>query len=289
METIKIKIPLNTTKPLTEELAIIQMMVALERLIEAGALVGNIDDILVDYDINLGADKYVNVELKKESFIDGTDLLVVGAEKIFSNYQVVDGHDLEEELERRGISPSEVFGEDGEIKTFSMASITEKLKLQKMNPRVQMRYLVMDYKRFYNSKKNKLMNDPDEFKRVRDLFINDLMGLFNRILPEITNGKQLNSLLGVAQVSPKLTSISRELSINYKKALLAEKNQGMVPKSLYQKLTTSYKKFVDELLISVFPGIENIGGPTDGEVTNQQVNKSVNYSYASDGRIKLFS
>lgn len=282
MDTIRIRIPLNSSKPLTEDIAVSQLNRALNILVSEGALVGAINDILVDYDIQLSSN-YVVAEVTKDSYRDAAHFQTVGAEKVFSNYEVSDGHDLEDELDRRGVTPEEVFGEE---KSFSAAAINERLKLAKLDPRVQLRYIVLDYKRYYNQKKNSL--DLINAQNLRNSFVNEVMALFTKILPLIKEGKQLNSLLGVSQVTPELTKISRDLSLSYKKALISESSQGAPTKNLYQKLVVDYKLFIDGLINSVMPGIMEIINPTPSKSTpTESVTPTKKFSL--DGRYKLFN
>jgi hypothetical protein len=110
------------------------------------------------------------------------------------------------------------------------------------------------------------------------MFLTDVMGMFTEVLPQIEEGKQLATLVGTSQVTPKLNKVARELSMAYRRALKMEKNSEQLNKGVYSRLKKSYTEFMTELLEQVFPGM-NEG----------QKEESRKYSHTSDGRIDLFA
>lgn len=284
MDNIGIKIPLNTSKPLTEEGATVQMQVALDKLIQVGALVGNIADILVDYDIHLDGDKYVTVIIKGDAYVDAAKFQIIGGEKVFSDFECSDD-EMDYEAMRLGIDKLDLYEAENEgnvVKSFSQATIQERLRISKYDPRVAFRYMILDYKRYFAMKKSQIEADPKLMKQLKGLFLSDLMGMFNRILPSIIDGKQLTTLLGVSNISPDLTHSARELSILYKRALMNEKQTGAISPTNYKRLSAKYKEFVDVLLSKVFEGTKDTD--KSGNVETKQHSKIL-----SDGRISLFS
>jgi hypothetical protein len=94
-------------------------------------------------------------------------------------------------------------------------------------------------------------------KRLKDMFILDMMGIFNEILPYIEEGKQLSSLTGLNSITEGLTSVSRDLSLAYKRALKQAKG-GQLSKAIFTNLQRKYSDFMNQLIPQVFPDINEI-------------------------------
>jgi hypothetical protein len=274
---LKIQLPIKAEFAQSDEKAIKAMMDDLSTLIDAGALKGDISDILKDYEIDLESG-YITVYLNNDCLVDGSQLNSVGGSKIFSD----------------------------EDKTFSSSSIQERLRLSTSNPAVQFRYITQDYKRYYQSKLSLYKSKPELVTQLRDLFVNDLNGLFTKIVPLISAGKQLSSLIGVAQVSHSMSKSASNLSSIYSTMLKSEQTSGSISKTIYSRMKIAYSEFVSELLKVVFPGIEDILGKSDKsndripkKLTNEPIEetkeplnketKSKTYSILTDGRINLFN
>lgn len=276
-EFLIIQFPIIAEPPLTDEKAILQMTQGLETLIEIGAIKGPLDEVLKNYEVDLGSG-YSTAYLSPDALVDGSKLNTVGSSKAFEfPKDLISQVDLSE------------FN-----KTFSAATIQERLRLSKMNPKVRMRYMVMDYKRFFNANKTKLEKNPEQAKSLKDMFLTDLMGVFNEILPYIEEGKQLNTLIGISQITPSMNKVARDLSLIYKRALKAEKSSGQISKSIYSKLKETYAEFMNQLLITVFPGIEQMdlsgGKGKTVKMNPAQTTRAASrtYSYCKDGRVDLF-
>ena len=270
--TIRIKLNLNADKPLTEELAVEQVDKAIKKLVEYGALKGDPEEFMENYDIVLGSSNYVLIDIKKNAYVDGAPLSSVGAEKISS-----------QEI------PSDAKAFIEANKSFSQASIKERLRMSNMDPKMKFRYVVIDYRRYYSSQRDKLMKNLDEFKKLRNMFIHDLMNMITDVAPLIQEGKQLGFLLGTQQYSPEISKIAREFSIAYRKALTSIEKNGTPQPMLYKVLDMKFREFIKQILPSVFPGIEDVdfnnpeGGPTvsvSGEKApgDEQFNKGLRQS-----------
>lgn len=297
-----IQFPILAKPPLTEEAAIQEMTEGLNTLIKIGAVEGPLDDILIDYEVNLDGGMTI-AYLKEDCLYDASKLNTVGSSNAYEFPK-----DLSTEVDLSEFD-----------KTYSAASIQERMRVMRMNPKLRLRYTVMDYKRFYNGKKKDFEKHPEKFEQLRNMFLTDLMGLFTEILPYIEEGKQLNSLIGVSQVSPKMSQVARELSLVYRRALKSEKSTGQINKSIFQRLKTTYAEFMNQLMDTVFPGWKEImaGGGKDKKTKTSRVQplnkkskaaseteteeiegadkeiesniRSKSYSILSDGRISLFS
>lgn len=277
-EFVRIVFPIMNRPSATSESIVEQMMSQMDYLVEIGALKGKVEDLIQDYDIDT-SNGYINVTIPKDSMIWADKLETVGA-GMAPVFKVT-----EEWIPKENIRVTE----EG-VAIFSASTINERLRLAKKDPRVRFRYLTMDYKRYWNSNKNKILNDEELLKGLRNMFLSDVMNLFTEVIPYIEEGRQLSTLIGTNQVTPALNKISRELSLAYKKALKAEGNTGMINKTLYQGLKSKYTEFMVALMDAVLPGI-NESSDSDPELGAEkltaQVEESRKYSRTADGRIKF--
>lgn len=281
METVVITLPiLQDGSEHSEESLISYMTEAIEYLTTLGALKGQIDSIILDFNINREADR-IEVQVPLESVLWANKLTTVGAGMSrFGNMEMFTINDID-------WSHMKIHGNEG-ISTFSMTTINERLRISKLNSRTRFRWIIQDYKKYWNSKKSAMLKDVELMKRFRNIFLTDVMGMFTEIMPFIEEGKQLAVLVGTSQISPDLNKVSRDLSLAYRKALRAEKNSGQINKTLYQNLKKSYSEFMTILMKNLFPEM-NVGDANLGpDQIAGQTSESRKYSYTESGRIKLF-
>lgn len=265
----KILFSVNQREVVTPEEALKAVMLGLEALIKDGAIEGLIDDILVNYEFQPDTG-YAIAEIKEGSLIDSSKLNENKAAQVFEVPVAVD---------------SDLVDLSDADKTFSMSTLQERMRMLKHNPKVRLRYLVMDYKRYWKAKKGVLEKDQKQANDLKNLFLTDMTGLMTEVLPYLIDGKQLGTLIGTSQITPALTTKARELSLIYRKALKANQSQGQIPKGIFSQLKKSYNEFMTTLLLNVFPGIDSILAPAQTEVKKAA---SRTYSYTEDGRINLF-
>lgn len=279
METIKIRIPLNITIPVSDSMAVEQMNAAINKLIKVGGLKGDPSDFVINYEIkNYDAENCVVVEINKENLVDTAHLQTVAG-----GLCLVDDDNFNW-LDRKVPLP----------KTFSVSTIQERLRVSKRNPRQRFQLVIRDYQNWWKRAKDNVTKE--EVQKVVTIFLSDLMQMFNELLPEIQEGKQLQSLLGTNTVSTKLNQSAKQLSLAYRRALVQEEKQGAPSKNIYMNLSKYYREFINNLLPEVFPGIDEIIGNKEsektGEVKNEEPKETItvhSYKRLKDGRIDLFS
>lgn len=137
-----------------------------------------------------------------------------------------------------------------EQKAFSAATIRERVRLAKFSIRQRFRRMILDYKKFNEMSKDNMTSQ--EYNIVKSLFVSDVMNIMNTITPEIMNGKQINTLLGLSSFGKELRVAGQELQIPYRMAMNEEKRTGAVTKMRYQKIQDAYNKFVHALIDHVF-------------------------------------
>lgn len=137
-----------------------------------------------------------------------------------------------------------------EQKTFSAATIKERVRLAKFSVRQRFRRTLIDWKKFYDMSKDSMSDQ--EFNVVKSLFVSDIMNIMNSITPEVMAGKQINTLLGLSAFGKELRLAGQELQIPYRMAMNEEKKTGAVTKMRYQKIQEAYNKFIHALIDHVF-------------------------------------
>lgn len=254
METVKIEFPIKTKGAYEESKAVSHMVYGLNKLLEIGGLRGKLDDIVLDYKIhNPGG--YAIAIVDKAAVNDVSKFNTVGAGLSF---------------------PVDVIQDVVELKDrqFSAASIQERLRINGLQTRVKFRYTILDYKKFYASKKSTLESKPELMRRLKDMFVLDLMGIFNEVMPYIQEGKQLATLTGLQSITDGLNTSAKDLSYAYRRALKQAKN-GQISPVVFKTLQAKYKEFMNLLIPQVFPGIEEILSQTNETRTQSQVTGTI--------------
>jgi len=236
METVVISLPITNSTELSSEQYASLMKSGLTELVKIGALKGELDDILVDYSIDNGN---IDMTINKEALVDPSKLSQNGSKLSFNMTIAHSITDIDD------------------TKLFSVSTIAERLRIGKLNPKIKFRTILIDYKRFYRMKKSALAKDPALAKRLKDMFILDMMGIFNEILPYIEEGKQLSSLTGLNSITEGMVSVSRDLSLAYKRALKQAKG-GQISKAIFTNLQRKYSEFMNLLVPQVFPDIDQV-------------------------------
>lgn len=237
METIKIEFPIKNANAFTESQAVASMVEGLKKLLDIGALKGDLDKIVQNYEISYPGGWAVAI-IDKSALVDASKLNTVGSGLSFPMEW----------------TPEEVIIKD---RAFSAATIQERMRIAAMQPKMKFRYTVLDYKKYYKATKSKMKDNPELMKRLKDMFIVDMMGIFTQVLPYIQEGKQLSQLTGLTTITDGLNSISKELSLAYRRALKQAKG-GQISPSVFKELQAKYTTFMNLLITQVFPGIEEI-------------------------------
>lgn len=248
MDTVRILFPIKEVLNPSEDKAVAAMHTGIEKLLKIGALKGKAEDILKDYEID-NNNGYAIAIIDEDRIVDPSKLNTVGATMgLQYKFPVsLENPDYSNYVEQ--------------FKNFSAATLTERLRLAKANPKLRLRYMIMDYKRYFKQRARKLKDDPKGAKLLRTMFLNDMMGLFSEILPLVVEGKQLNTILGVSQVNPKMMKVARDLSMAYKRSLKQQATAGQISKTNFKNLRTQYNQFMSQLMESVMPGIIAMSEP----------------------------
>lgn len=234
-DTVDITFRLKDNNKIDEEGAVLQMIRGIKKLVSLGGLKGDPDEFIYNYKVDPQSG-YATATIDKDALLDTSYLTSVGA-----------GYSYDDNI------PEEpVVIED---KGFSVASIKERVRINGMPIKQRFRYIILDYRRFYNQNRKKILSNRSQAVNLRNMFLNDLMAVFNDIMPELKSGKQLVALTGLGTVSRDMTSVSKDLSLAYKKSLTQLGSGGQISRANIQNLQKYYNKFMDALIPQVFPGL----------------------------------
>ena len=192
-------------------------------------------------------------DLKKSSKIDGA--FTVLKAKVYSFNSDV------------RVSESESgFGE----KTFSVATIKERLRYAKMSPRQRFRYLILDYRKAIKAEGGVEKMDSTTLDTLKSLFTTDVLDIMKSITSDIIAGKQINTLIGASSLGKVVRVAAQKLQVPFRQAFQESQRQKFVSKQRYQKIQDCYMEFIQALIEDTF-GVnpsEIPGEDADSDETN---------------------
>jgi hypothetical protein len=139
-----------------------------------------------------------------------------------------------------------------EQKEFSQAQVMERVRLNKLSPRIRFRRLILDYRQALKAQGGIEKIAPDTLKIMRSLFSVDLLGILQELTPSILAGKNLNALLGSSALSVEVRKASQNMQLPLRMALQENQKNGFVSKARYQKIQAAYNDFIKSILEYVF-------------------------------------
>lgn len=155
-------------------------------------------------------------------------------------------------------------------RTYSVASIKERLRESKFSPRQKFRRLCIDNKKFYAMVKNKITQD--DFKLLKGLLASDVMAILNVVMPDIIKGKQINTLLGLSSLGKSLREAGAKLQQPMRLGITEEKRTGAVTKKRYQDLAKVYNEFIQSVFDYCYGQDQQAGALEVAEMTNASTN-----------------
>lgn len=171
------------------------------------------------------------IEYKSESDISPVTSVDLREEKMFNK--------SDDNMTTEYVSAHE---SDDSQKSYSVATVRERLREAKFSSRQKFRRLCIDHKKFYSMVKNKISSD--DFKLLKGILASDVMAILNVVMPEIIKGKQINTLLGLSALSKELRLAGQTLQQPMRLGLSEEKRTGAVTKKRYQDLSAAYNDFI---------------------------------------------
>jgi len=165
------------------------------------------------------------------------------------------------------------------VKTYSVRTIRERLKLSELPLKKQIRYFILDYRRYYKMQMKDFIENPDEFYRLKAQFVTDFMGYMNLVMSAAANGENLAKLLGLTALVPRAAAAGRKLGVDYKQI----NKVGGAPRALLERTQLHFKEFIDAITDVVFKnwrskiaGQEELPEQTDADlIEDEEINEEV--------------
>jgi len=153
-----------------------------------------------------------------------------------------------------GISESPITVIQGKesVKTFSIGSVKERLRINKMAPRVAFRRLIIDYRGAIKASGGVERMKPEEVAVLKSMFVNDVLLIIKQIHEDILKGKQISTLLGANTVSKSVREACQKLQLPYRMAMMQQQKSGYITRDRMKKIQDAYVAFTDSLVTEVF-------------------------------------
>lgn len=199
----------------------------------------------------------------KSSKIDGKFCSLKA--KVFSADGVVEEIGVIENLEEQ-----KEFTEPEETqKEFTQAQVRERLRESKLGVRMELRRTILSYRQVIKQMGGSEKIEAEDLKTLKSLLSSDLLRILNKVTPQIMEGKQINTLLGLSSLGKAYREYGQKLNIPMRLSLQELKRNGFVNKARYQKLQTAYTEFINAILEDVF-------GPNPSPIVNEDENLEEN-------------
>lgn len=150
-------------------------------------------------------------------------------------------------------------------KEFTQAQVRERLRESKLGVRMELRRTILSYRQVIKQMGGTEKMDPEDVKTLKSLLSSDLMRILNSVTPQIIEGKQINTLLGLSALGKAYREYGQKLNVPMRLGLQELKRNGFVNKQRYQKLQQAYVDFIHAVLEDVF-------GPNPSPITNEDEN-----------------
>ena len=185
--------------------------------------------------------------LMKSSKIDNTYTVLKG--KVFSTVGTMEILDIDPiEVNEKTYSDSEEKVE----KTYSAATVRERLRFARYSPRMRFRRLFLDYKQLVKQMGGPEKMDPNDLKILKSMFTSDCLDIFKTITPEVTKGKQINVLIGGSSLGKNVRVAAQKLQIPYKLAWMEMEKKGYLTPMRMKQVQAAYTEFTQAMVDEVF-------------------------------------
>jgi hypothetical protein len=183
-------------------------------------------------------------DLMKSSKIDNTYTVLKG--KVFSTVGGMEILDVDQ------VEEKEMTYSEPEEKTYSAATVRERLRFAHYSPRMRFRRLFLDYKQLVKQLGGSEKIDPETLKLLKSMFTSDCLDIFKQISPEIPKGKQINVLIGGSSLGKNIRIAAQKLQIPYKLASMEMMKKGYLTPMRMKQLQAAYMEFTKSMVDEVF-------------------------------------
>ena len=159
-----------------------------------------------------------------------------------------------------------------EEKTFSVATVKERVRFAKLSPRMRFRRLFLDYKQAVKAAGGIEKIDEETLKVMKSLFATDCLDILKTITPEIQAGKPINTLIGASSLGKNVRVAAQKLMMPYKFALVEVSKRGVISPQRYKAIQAAYSEFISAMIDEVF-GSSPIPEGLEEEINKEEEGK----------------
>lgn len=139
-----------------------------------------------------------------------------------------------------------------EEKTYSVATLKERVRYAKMSPRLRFRRLFLEYKQLVKQMGGAEKIDPETLKTMKSLFLADVNQIFSGLTTNIMEGKQINTLIGASSLGKGVRVAAQKLQLPYRMAFQELQKTGKITPMRFEKIKEAYTEFAHSLVDEVF-------------------------------------
>lgn len=139
-----------------------------------------------------------------------------------------------------------------EQKEYSVATLKERVRYAKMSPRLRFRRLFLEYKQLVKQMGGAEKIDPETLKIMKSLFLADTNQIFSGLTTSITEGKQINTLIGASSLGKNVRVAAQKLQLPYRMAFQELQKTGKITPMRFEKIKEAYTEFAHSLVDEVF-------------------------------------
>lgn len=219
---------------------------------DEGNIIADVEDRIRTFSESNDEVKYEGMKVKTFS-----DLSQFGVQDIAKSSKIEGKYTILKAKEFSANSSAEFIGEGldekvEEEKTFSAATVRERLRFAKFSPRMRFRRLFLDYKQLVKQMGGQEKMDPEELRILKSMFTSDCLDIFKQITSDVTNGKQINVLIGGSSLGKQVRVAAQKLQIPYKMAMIEINKKGYLSPMRMKKLQEAYTEFTQSMVDEVF-------------------------------------
>lgn len=206
--------------------------------------------------------------LKAKTFSIGNDVNIAKSSKIDNCFTILKAKEFSLNSTIEEVDSEESLDE----KTYSVASLKERVRYSKFSPRMRFRRLFIDYKQAVKAAGGKM--DPETEKSMKSLFATDVLDIIKSINADVIGGKQINTLIGASSLGKNVRLAAQNLQMPYRYAMQEISKTGKISPARYTKIQQAYTEFIKAMTDEVFgsnplpEGLAEEAAKEEGGTTN---------------------
>jgi hypothetical protein len=137
-------------------------------------------------------------------------------------------------------------------KSFTAATLKERLRYAGFSPRMRFRRMFLDYKQLVKNMGGSEKIKPETLKTLKSLFATDVLDIIKTLSSDIKAGKQINTLIGAGSLGKSVRVAGQKLQLPYRLAMQEADKKGALTPMRYKNLQKAYMEFIQSMTEEVF-------------------------------------